>query len=111
MDELIKKVITWIHERRIHEHNSKVMMCKAIEEFGEIANALNKNLGKEELKDAIGDTVITLMGIVEQQGLTLKDCIETSYNNIKDRKGKIIDGIFVKESDLKLKENGNFKQS
>jgi hypothetical protein len=30
----------------------------------------------------------------------MEECLEVAYNDIKDRKGKMIDGVFVKESDL-----------
>lgn len=32
--------------------------------------------------------------------LNLTDCVQHAYNQIKDRKGKMIDGVFVKEEDL-----------
>lgn len=33
-------------------------------------------------------------------GLQVDDCLNLAYNEIKDRKGKLINGTFVKESDL-----------
>lgn len=34
-------------------------------------------------------------------GIDMKDCLELAYNKISKRKGKMINGIFVKEEDLK----------
>jgi hypothetical protein len=29
----------------------------------------------------------------------MKECLSVAYDDIKDRKGKMVDGIFVKEGD------------
>ena len=36
-----------------------------------------------------------------QLGLNIGDCIKDAYDEIKDRKGKMVNGVFVKEQDLK----------
>lgn len=33
-------------------------------------------------------------------GTNLEECLQSAYNEIKDRRGKMINGVFVKESDL-----------
>lgn len=50
--------------------------------------------------DDIGDINVVLINIAERNGLTFEDCLNTAWNDIKDRKGKMIDGVFVKEADL-----------
>lgn len=50
--------------------------------------------------DGIDNTVVTLICIAERLGLKFNDCLDYAYNEIKDRKGKLINGTFVKESDL-----------
>lgn len=65
----------------------------------EVADALAKNK-PEELKDGIGDVVVTLIILAQQNVLTLDECLETAYNEIADRKGKTVNGVFVKEEDL-----------
>jgi len=37
---------------------------------------------------------------MERNNLHMTDCLEVAWVDIKDRKGKMIDGIFVKEEDL-----------
>jgi len=44
--------------------------------------------------------MVVLLNIIERNGLTMEECLEVAYNDIKDRKGKMIDGVFVKEADL-----------
>ena len=54
----------------------------------------------KNVKDDIGDMIVVLINIAERNNLSLTQCLEEAYNDIKDRKGKMIDGVFVKESDL-----------
>jgi len=46
------------------------------------------------------DIINRLSVIAERYGMELKDCLQSAYDEIKDRKGKMINGVFVKESDL-----------
>ena len=52
------------------------------------------------IKDSIGDMYVVLTILSLQLGLDIEDCVMHAYGEIKDRKGKMIDGIFVKEADL-----------
>lgn len=52
---------------------------------------------KNALKDGIGDAIITLIILAMQCDLNAVKCLESAYNEIKDRKGKTVDGIFIKE--------------
>ena len=99
MDKLVKLVEEWSRDRDLHEADSSKQFLKVIEEIGEVADALAKDK-PEELKDGIGDTVVTLIILAQQNGLTLEECLEMAYNEIADRKGKTVNGVFVKEEDL-----------
>ena len=44
--------------------------------------------------------IVVLINIAERNNLSIEDCLEQAYNDIKDRKGKMVDGVFVKEGDL-----------
>ena len=46
------------------------------------------------------DIVNRLSVIAERYDLTLEECLESAYDEIKGRRGKMINGVFVKESDL-----------
>lgn len=69
---------------------------KFFEETGELARALCED-DSDKLKDAIGDCVVVLTILAAQTGLTIEDCIDSAYNEIKDRTGRMIDGKFVKD--------------
>jgi len=40
---------------------------------------------------------VVLINIAIRNGLTIDRCLEVAYNDIKDRKGRMVDGIFIKE--------------
>ncbi len=66
-----------------------------MEEVGETAGALLKSKD-DEIKDGIGDAFVTLIILAKQLGLTPNECLEAAWNEIKDRTGKTVDGVFVK---------------
>lgn len=49
------------------------------------------------VRDAIGDIIVTLIMQAQMWGLTMEECIEAAWQEIKDRKGRMTGGIFVKE--------------
>lgn len=95
----IQSIKQWVIDRNLHTQDPKVQMCKVVEELGELAKAINKN-DREQQIDGIGDVVVTLVCISEQLKLNFDDCVLAAYNEIKDRKGKLIGGTFVKEENL-----------
>ena len=99
MNELVKNVEQWFIDKNLDKGDSFRQLSKTTEELGEVASALNKN-NITELKDGIGDVTVTLIGIALQNNLTLKECLDYAYNEIKYRTGKTVNGVFVKESDL-----------
>lgn len=64
-----------------------------------MADAVVTNNREEEI-DAVGDITVVLIVYCMQRGLDIQECLEAAYEEIKDRKGKIVDGVFVKEADL-----------
>ncbi|HAR6696906.1 TPA: MazG-like family protein [Staphylococcus aureus] len=99
MNKLIKNVEQWSIDKNLHLGKPERQALKFYEEAGEIAAALSRS-DKEALKDGIGDTVVTLIILAQQQGWTLEECLQYAYDEIKNRKGKTINGTFVKETDL-----------
>lgn len=95
--ELIRQ---WAHDRNIIDGASpQAQFVKLIEEIGELAEGIAK--GRiEEVKDGIGDAVVVLTILAAQHDLLIEDCISFAHNEIKDRKGRMVNGTFVKESDL-----------
>lgn len=99
MNGLIAKIEQWSANKGLHQAESSKQMLKVVEEVGEVASALAKNK-PDELKDGIGDVVVTLVILAQQNGLTLQECTQTAYDVIAGRTGKMIDGVFVKSEDL-----------
>ncbi|EGO7752606.1 hypothetical protein FMV56_001217 [Enterococcus faecalis] len=99
MDELVKLVEEWAKEKRLDKANSEKQMLKVIEEVGEVGAALARD-NQDDLRDGIGDVVVTLVILAMQNDMDLYQCLNQAYNEIKDRKGKNVNGVFVKESDL-----------
>ena len=71
-------------------------LIKLHEEVGELSDAITSG-DDVEYKDAIGDCVVVLTIMAAQRGLNIEDCIAAAWEEIKDRKGVMRDGIFVKE--------------
>ena len=92
-----EKVIEWAKERNLIKlGNAPKQLIKLSEEVGELGSAFLKN-DFNEIKDAIGDIQIVLMILSEQLSIDYNQCLEDAYNVIKNRKGKTIDGTFVKD--------------
>ena len=117
MNELIKNVLQWGEEKGIVGPNGKAtlltQLSKTQEELTETRDAavlmfhgLESNLNKkaelvktkDEVKDGIGDQVVTLILAAELAGTTLEECLALAYSEIKGRTGKMIDGTFVKDA-------------
>lgn len=99
MNNLIKQVERWSKDRDLDRGNPDRQFIKQVEEQGEIAAALSRG-NLEALKDGIGDTVVTLIILAQQHGMTLEECLQFAYNEIADRKGVTRNGTFIKEEDL-----------
>ena len=90
----------WARVRGIYDSgDQKTQYIKLQEEAGELAKAiLDKD--KAEIEDAIGDLVVVLTNLAELYELRIEDCIDSAYNEISNRKGKMINGTFVKTDGL-----------
>ena len=94
---LVNNVISWADDKDLlKSENSLKQFTKVVEE---VAAALARN-DKDELKDGIGDVVVTLIILAEQQGLAVGDCLQAAWDEIKNRKGKTVNGAFIKSEDL-----------
>ena len=88
----------WHHDRNLIKGSSdKDQFLKLIQEAGELSDSLCKG---KDIRDDIGDMMVVLINIMVRNNLTIKECLSIAYDDIKDRKGKMIDGVFVKEGDI-----------
>ena len=100
MEQLIDSVIHWGQERNIIGGASALdQQEKLEEEVEEIRTALESGDGSGVV-DGIGDTMVVLIMQASILGLRIEDCLEAAYNEIEHRKGRLLDGKFVKEEDL-----------
>ena len=98
--ELIDKVNDWAISHGLDKGNPKVEWMKVTEEVGEIRDVFLKphDFADPEwsLKDAIGDSIVTLIVLCLQLGYDVEECLTIAYNDIKDRQGVMIDDNFIK---------------
>ena len=101
-EELETKVIEWAKDRNILENSNAIkQISKTQEELEETLDALKRlEQGEEamlEVADGIGDMLVTIILLAKIVGLESVDCLADAYDEIKDRKGKMVNGLFVKE--------------
>jgi NTP pyrophosphatase (non-canonical NTP hydrolase) len=96
---IFEAIEQWADDRNlIKGSDPKSQFLKLMEEVGELAEGIRRgNLA--EVQDGIGDVAVVLTILAAQHNLAFMDCANSAYNEIKDRKGRMVDGIFVKEGD------------
>jgi NTP pyrophosphatase (non-canonical NTP hydrolase) len=96
-NELQPLVIAWAAEKGILANGTPFAQCgKTFEEVDELETAILDG-DKAEIIDALGDILVTIIIQAEMQGLNLIECLESAYNVISKRTGKMVDGTFVKD--------------
>jgi hypothetical protein len=94
---MIPKILAWANDRNLIEGGCpKAQMLKCVSEVGELADNINK---QNDIRDDIGDVLVTLIILAAQHNLELDECLVVAYNDIKDRKGIMLDGVFIKDTD------------
>lgn len=95
--ELEVRVIEWAAEKGIlAKGNPMAQWEKTHEEVLELIAAIVNN-DKDEIVDALGDILVTIIIQAELQGLRLEECLESAYNVISKRTGKMVNGQFIKD--------------
>lgn len=119
-EELSKLVVEWGESKGILDSSTPLrQLDKTQEELDETRAALKKlndldsqpNLmevlgipaeNKEnilaEVKDGIGDMLVTIVLLAKMVDLDTTDCLNAAYDVIKGRTGKMVDGQFVKDN-------------
>ena len=99
LGELVTLIQNWAWDRNLiagSTHNAQ--MLKLMEEVGELAGGVCKDKA-DVIKDSIGDVFVVLTIIAAQMGWSIEECVQAAYAEIKDRKGRMIQGVFVKEEE------------
>lgn len=115
--ELINNVRQWFHDKGIIQNSNPLKQLeKTQEELTETRDAFIRydclikyghedfeNMGQaihSEIKDGIGDTLVTLIGVCEMYGVALEECLQQAYDVISKRTGRMENGVFVKDKEV-----------
>ena len=94
-DEILK----WAEDRNlVHGSNMQAQTVKLMEECGELAAGVARK-DYDKIVDSIGDAVVVLTILAAQIEVPIEECIDLAWNEIRYRKGKMVDGVFIKEGD------------
>ena len=95
---MINNVVKWHHDRNLIDGSTdKDQTLKLLQELGELSDSVCKG---KDIKDDIGDMLVVMLNITERNNVSITDCLAQAWDDIKDRRGRMVDGIFVKEQDL-----------
>jgi NTP pyrophosphatase (non-canonical NTP hydrolase) len=99
-EDIENLVRLWGTNVGIYKQSDDVRQLKKLfEEFLELMEAVLVR-DQKKIVDSVGDMEVVLTHIAAFNGYTLTGCYEHAYDEIKDRKGKMVNGIFVKEEDF-----------
>lgn len=105
LPSLINDVTIWHYNRNLIKGSSdKDQFHKLIQECAELSDNICKG---KDIRDDIGDILVVLINIAERNSLTLQECLQVAYDDIKHRRGVMKDGVFVKEADWPTDERIN----
>jgi NTP pyrophosphatase (non-canonical NTP hydrolase) len=98
MKLIVENIAQWHRDRNLIDGSTdKDQYMKLIQEAGELSDNICKG---KDIRDDIGDMMVVLINIATRNKLSIEECLQIAYDDIKDLKGKLIDGVFIKESDL-----------
>lgn len=121
-EKLKEMILDWSDTKDLlHSENADVQFMKFVEEAFEFKTEMDiwklykkfkhsENIERDfsieeverwkNLKLEMGDIFVTLIILCSQLGIDPTECLSMAYKKISKRKGKTINGIFVKEEDL-----------
>jgi len=92
---LEQRIIDWHNARNLIEGSTDHQQFeKLLEEVEELRLNI---MTSQPIVDDVGDIIVVLINLCERNGLTLEECMRHAYNDIKDRRGQMVNGLFVKE--------------
>lgn len=95
-EELVQNIWQWFEDKGLHD--PIMQYAKVNEEIGEIGHELTRNrYESNELLDAIGDSMVTLIGLAHHLHVDPYLCLAKAYDAIKDRTGIVVNDSFVKD--------------
>ena len=113
-EELQKLTLDWSKDKDLlHAENADKQFMKFIEEVFEFKTEYDifwheverqGGISREMINSLLlemGDIFVTLIVLCRQIGIEPIKCLDMAYEKIKGRTGKTINGVFVKEEDLR----------
>jgi len=99
-NDAFRMIRGWAEARNLIRGSSPdKQFIKLIEEIGELSEGIAKQR-IDLIMDGIGDAVVVLTILAAQYEVNIEDCIGMAYDEIKDRRGKMVQGVFIKDADL-----------
>lgn len=96
MNTLVTQVWNWFEVKKLSD--PVMQMVKVQEEVGELAHEISRgHRHTPEVEDALGDVLVTIIGMCHHLHYHPAHALGVAYNEIKNRKGKVIEGSFVKD--------------
>ena len=96
MGTLVSLVWEWFEKKGLKD--PVMQMVKVQEEVGELAHQISRNkLHDPETEDALGDILVTVIGMCHHLHYHPAHALGVAYNTIKNRTGKVVEGSFVKD--------------
>lgn len=97
-NQLEALVIEWAENKGILEKATTAAQAnKTMEECQELIDAIQDD-NRDEISDALGDILVTIIIQAKMQNMSLVECLEGAYNVIVKRTGKMVNGQFVKDA-------------
>jgi NTP pyrophosphatase (non-canonical NTP hydrolase) len=95
-EDLRQDTLLWGNKRDLlHSSNASKQFMKLIEEVGELSRAILKD-DNDKIVDGIGDSLVCIIILAEQLGYNPVKCLNSAYEEIKNREGETVDGVFIK---------------
>lgn len=95
IDDLIFSVVNWHQQRNLIDGSTdQAQFVKLAEELGELADAIAKG---KDVKDPVGDMLVVLINICKRNNTSLQESLAVAWEEIRHRKGRMVDGVFIKE--------------
>jgi len=89
----------WASDRNLIDGSTlQAQVVKLLEESGELAAGVARK-DTDKIVDSIGDIIVVLTIIAAQIDIPVEECIDLAWEQIRYRKGKMVDGVFIKEGD------------
>ena len=97
--DYFRVIRNWASDRNLIDGSTlQAQVVKLLEESGELAAGVARK-DTDKIVDSIGDIIVVLTIIAAQIDIPVEECIDLAWEQIRYRKGKMVDGVFIKEGD------------